>query len=114
MIMGKERKGIKISMTTDTRPIEGIDKFIENSDCFICEGTYGDDEDLPKAIKNKHMTFREAATIAKNGKAQNLILTHFSTAMNEPEVYLNNAKEVFNNTIIGFDRYNVTLNFHND
>jgi len=114
MIMGKERKGIKISMTTDTRPIEGIDKFIENSDCFICEGTYGDDEDLPKAIKNKHMTFREAATIAQNGKARNLILTHFSTAMNEPEVYLNNAKEVFNNTIIGFDRYNVTLNFHND
>ena len=114
MVMGKERKGIKISMTTDTRPIEGIDKFIENSDCFICEGTYGDDEDLPKAIKNKHMTFREAATIAQNGKARNLILTHFSTAMNEPEVYLNNAKEVFNNTIIGFDRYNVTLNFHND
>src|SRR5471030_2815886 len=107
MVLGKERKGIKISMTTDTRPIEGIDKFIENIDCFICEGTYGDDEDLPKAIKNKHMTFREAATLAKNGKTKNLLLTHFSTAMNEPEIYLDNAKEVFNNTIIGFDRYNV-------
>ena len=48
MVMGKERKGIKISMTTDTRPIETIDKFIKNSDYFICEGTYGNDEDLPK------------------------------------------------------------------
>lgn len=114
MVMGKERKGIKISMTTDTRPIETIDKFIENSDCFICEGTYGDDEDLPKAVKNKHMTFREAATLAHNGNVKNLLLTHFGTAMNEPEVYLNNAKEVFENTTIGFDRYNVTLNFQED
>lgn len=111
MVMGKERKGLKISMTTDTRPIETIDKFIKNSDYFICEGTYGNDEDLPKAVKNKHMTFREAATLAKNGKVKNLLLTHFSTAMNEPEIYLNNAQEVFKNTIIGFDRYSVTLNF---
>ena len=114
MVMGKARKGIKISMTTDTRPIEGINKFIENSDYFICEGTYGNDDDLPKAIKNKHMTFREAATMAQNAKVRNLLLTHFSTAMNDPEVYLNNSKEVFNNTIIGFDRYNVTLNFQDD
>ena len=111
MVMGEERKGIKISMTTDTRPLETIDKFIENSDCFICEGTYGDDEDLPKAVKNKHMTFREAATLAHNGNVKNLLLTHFGTAMIEPEVYLSNAKEVFENTIIGFDRYNLTLNF---
>jgi len=57
------------------------------------------------------MTFREAATLAQNGKVKNLLLTHFGTAMNEPEVYLNNAKEVYDNTIIGFDRYNITLNF---
>lgn len=114
MIFGNERKGIKISMTTDTRPTEGIDKFIENSDYFICEGTYGADEDLSKAIKNKHMTFREAATLAKNGRVKNLLLTHFSTAMNEPEIYLNNAKEIFENTIIGFDRYDVTLNFEDN
>ena len=111
MVLGKDRKGIKISMTTDTRPVEGIDNFVKNSDYFICEGTYGDDEDLPKAIKNKHMTFREAATLAQNGNVKNLLLTHFGTAMNEPEIYLQNAKEVFNNTIIGFDRYNVNLNF---
>jgi len=111
MVLGKDRKGIKISITTDTRPIEGITEFIECSDYFICEGTYGNDEDLPKAIKNKHMTFREAATLAQNGKVKNLLLTHFGTAMNEPEVYLNNAKEVYDNTIIGFDRYNIILNF---
>lgn len=114
MVMGRARKGIKISLITDTRPIESIHEFIEDSDYFICEGTYGDDEDLSKAIKNKHMTFREAATLAKNGKVKNLLLTHFGTAMNEPEIYLNNAKELFDNTIIGFDRYKITLNFKED
>ena len=111
MVLGEERNGIKISITTDTRPTEEISGFIKNSDYFICEGTYGDDEDLHKAIKNKHMTFSEAANLAKDGKVKNLLLTHFSTAMNEPAMYLNNAKEIFENTIIGFDRYNATLKF---
>lgn len=114
MVMGKERKGIKVTMVTDTRPTYNISEFISCSDYFICEGTYGNDEDLSKAIKNKHMTFREAATLAKNGKVRKLLLTHFSTAMNEPEVYYNNAKEVFENTLIGFDRYSETLNFKED
>ena len=114
MVLGEERRGIKLSLITDTRPLKDIITFIKDSDLFICEGTYGDDADIEKAIKNKHMTFREAATIAQNAKVQNLLLTHFSTAMNDPEVYLNNSKEVFNNTIIGFDRYNVTLNFQDD
>lgn len=111
MVLGKDRNGIKVSMITDTRPIEEIPDFIKGSDYFICEGTYGLNEDLPKAIKNKHMTFSEAAKLAKDGNAKNLLLTHFGTAMGEPEIYLNNAKEVFENTIIGYDRYNVTLNF---
>jgi ribonuclease Z len=114
MVLGNERKGIKISIITDTRPIENIYKFIKNSDYFICEGTYGKDEDLPKAVKNKHMTFREAASLARDGKVKNLLLTHFGTAMNEPEEYLDNAKHIFNNTIIGFDRYKTILNFEED
>lgn len=111
MVLGEERKGLKVSIITDTRPIEGISDFVKGSDYFICEGTYGDDEDLPKAIKNKHMTFRESAILAQNGEVKNLLLTHFGTAMNEPEIYLENAKQIFNNTIIGFDRYKTTLVF---
>lgn len=93
MVLGEERKGIKLSIVTDTRPIEGLPEFIKNSDYFICEGTYGDDDDLPKAIKNKHMTFKEAGNLAQSGKVKNLLLTHFGTAMSEPEIYLNNAKK---------------------
>ena len=111
MVLGDERKGIKLSYITDTRPNEKIISLIQDSDLFICEGTYGSDEDLNKAIKNKHMTFREAATLAKASKVNELLLTHFSPAMNEPKDYINNAKEVFNNTIIGEDGITKALKF---
>lgn len=111
MVLGDERKGIKISYITDTRPNERIVALIEGSDLFICEGTYGSDEDINKAIKNKHMTFREAANLANDSNANELLLTHFSPAMNEPRDYINNAKEVFNNTIIGEDGMTKALKF---
>ncbi|MFU7514911.1 ribonuclease Z [Clostridium sp. HCS.1] len=111
MVLGDERKGIKLSYITDTRPNEKIISLIQDSDLFICEGTYGSDEDINKAIKNKHMTFREAATLAKDSNSNELLLTHFSPAMNEPKEYINNAKEVFNNTIIGEDGITKVLKF---
>ena len=63
----EERKGIKISYITDSRPVECISEFIDSSDLFVCEGTYGDDNDIEKAEKNKHMTFRESAVLARKG-----------------------------------------------
>ena len=71
MVLGDNRKGIKISFITDTRPIFSIPEFINNSDLFICEAMYGDDLDISKAIKNKHMTFKEAANLAKLGNVKN-------------------------------------------
>lgn len=114
MVLGEERRGIYLSIITDTRPIESIKKFIKDSDLFICEGTYGKDEDIEKAIKNKHMTFREAANLAKEAKVKKMLLTHFTPAMLEPAEYLENAKEVFENTIIGEDRMIFNLNFEED
>ncbi len=62
MVLGDDRKGIKLSLITDSRPREEMINFIKESDLFICEGTYGNNDDIEKAIKNKHMTFAEAAT----------------------------------------------------
>ena len=39
MVLGKERRGIKFSLITDTRPMDEIIDFIKESDLFICEGT---------------------------------------------------------------------------
>lgn len=104
MVLGEERKGIKISYITDTRPIREIESFVKGSNLFICEGMYGDENDINKAKENKHMTFSEAANIAKNANVKELWLTHFSPSMEDENLYLNNAKNVFKNTKLGFDR----------
>ncbi len=111
LVLGEERRGLKISLTTDTRPIDEIPEFVFESDLFICEGTYGDDNDREKAIKYKHMTFREAAALAKEGDVKRVLLTHFSPSMMDPKAYNSNATEVFENTILGEDRFIINLKF---
>ena len=111
MVMGKERIGIKISFITDTRPTPNIKTFIKGSDLFICEGTYGNEDDIEKAIRNKHMTFSEAAELALGGDVQELLLTHFSPSMISPEEYKDRAEGIFKNTIIGSDRFVRTMSF---
>ncbi|MDU3804205.1 ribonuclease Z [Paraclostridium bifermentans] len=111
MVLGQPRKGIKLSFVTDTRPIKEIVDFVDNSDLLVCEGMYGDDGDLERAIKNKHMTFRESATIAKQSNVEAMVLTHFSPIIKDPNMYIENAMEVFENTIIGADRLKLDLLF---
>jgi ribonuclease Z len=114
MVLGSERVGIKFGLITDTRPIDAVPDFIRESDLFICEGTYGSDGDLDKAIKNKHMTFSEAAQLAKKGDVKELLLTHFSPAMNDPEIYKENATRIFENTTLGEDRLVKILSFSDE
>lgn len=111
MVLGEEREGVKISYITDTRPIEGIKSFIDHSNLFICEGTYGNYEYMEKALKNKHMTFEEAANLAKESNVDKLILTHFSPSMLEPNDFIKNATDIFKNSYIAFDGMVETLNY---
>lgn len=111
MVLGDDRKGIKISFITDTRPLFTIPDFIKDSDLFICESMYGDDMDISKAVKNKHMTFTEAANLARLGNVKSLLLTHFSPSLENPHEFLGNATRIFPNTIIGYDRLSLSLNY---
>lgn len=101
MVLGPPRKGIKIAYCTDTRPTKDIVRMVEGADLFICEGNYGEDEKIPKAIEKKHMVFSEAATLAKEANVKELILTHFSPALDNPHEFLDNAKSIFENTYLG-------------
>lgn len=111
MVLGEERKGIKFSYITDTRPINTIPEFIKESDLFICEAMYGDDLDIAKAVKNKHMTFRESASLAKLGKVKHLLLTHFSPSVDNPSYFIENARSVFKNTTIAHDGIKIDLSY---
>ena len=111
LVLGKDRKSIKIAYCTDSRPVERIYNFIKNANLFICEGIYGEEEKLEGAILKKHMIFSEAATIAKNSNVNELWLTHFSPALTEPELFLENATKIFENTVVGYDRINKKILF---
>lgn len=111
MVVGQPRKGLKVSLVTDTRPNETIEQFVKNSDLLICEGMYGDNSDIDRAIKNKHMVFSESATIAKNSQSEMLLLTHYSPILKDPSIYIENATNIFENTILGTDRLNINLVF---
>ena len=109
--MGKPRKGLKVTYCTDTRPVTAIIENAKHSDLFICEGMYGDDLDISKAVKNKHMTFREAASLANAGNIDKLLLTHFSPSIEEPKDFAHNATNLFKDTIIGEDGLSLSLSY---
>ena len=81
MVLGPARKGIKLTYTTDTRPADSIWKNAEKSDLFICEGMYGEKEKAAKAVEYKHMTFYEAAALAKKAQVREMWLTHYSPSL---------------------------------
>lgn len=111
MVLGDERKGIKVCYCTDSRPTEDLIKFIKDSELFICEGMYGDDNDRDKAVKNKHMLFSEAAGMADHGNVKELWLTHYSPSMTEPEKYIEAARSIFANTVLGTDLLIQTIKY---
>ena len=76
MVMGAPRKGIKLVYCTDTRPTESIARNAKGADLFICEGMYGEKDKQVKAVTNKHMTFYEAARLAKEADVKEMWLTH--------------------------------------
>ncbi|HCL03719.1 MAG TPA: ribonuclease Z [Lachnoclostridium phytofermentans] len=111
MILGPQRKGIKLTYCTDSRPVPQIVEQAQGSDLFICEGMYGEKEKQSNALENKHMTFYEAAELAKQAGVKELWLTHYSPSLTRPEEYMKETKEIFPNAKAGKDRKSVTLEF---
>lgn len=114
MVLGASRKGIKLTYCTDTRPTEGIVKNAFQSDLFICEGMYGEPEKLAKAKENKHMTFYEAARLAKDAEVGELWLTHYSPSLVRPQDYKDEVRKIFPSSVIPKDRRTTTLVFEED
>ena len=95
MVLGGQRKGIKLTYCTDTRPTQSIIDNAMHSDLFVCEGMYGEKEKEAKAREHKHMTFYEAAKLAKAAKVKELWLTHYSPSLNHPEEYMEEVRKIF-------------------
>ncbi len=111
MVMGEERKGISVTYCTDSRPMPVIAEYAKNSDLFICEGMYGEEEKFINAKEHKHMTMYEAAELAKIANPKELWFTHYSPSMNKPEEYLDKVKKIFTNSKTPRDGWTKELGF---
>lgn len=111
MVLGPPRKGIKVTYTTDTRPTDSIRKNAKESDLFICEGMYGEKEKAAKAVEYKHMTFYEAAALAKEAKVKEMWLTHYSPSLTRPEPFMDEVRKIFPGARAGKDSMSVELMF---
>ncbi len=111
MVLGPARKGLKITYCTDTRPTESIKKNAAGSDLFVCEGMYGEKDKLKKAKEYKHMTFYEAAQLAKEADVNELWLTHYSPSLTKPEEFMDEVRSIFPRAVAAKDRRSVELVF---
>ena len=111
MVMGEARKGLKVTYTTDSRPVDSIVNSAKGSDLFICEGMYGENDKECKAKENRHMTFEEAARMAKTAEVEQMWLTHFSPSLVRPGDYIDRARRIFPAAELGSDGKSVDLMF---
>ena len=111
MVLGPPRKGLKLTYTTDTRPTNSIRENARDSDLFICEGMYGEKEKAAKAVEYKHMTFYEAAHLAKDAQVKEMWLTHYSPSLTRPEEYMDEVRRIFPEARAGKDRMSKELAF---
>jgi len=109
--MGEQRKGIKLVYCTDTRPTASIVANARGADLFICEGMYGEKGKEAKAASYKHMTFYEAAKIARDADVKEMWLTHYSPSLNRPEEFMDEVRRIFPRAVAGKDKKSVELDF---
>ena len=111
MVLGPQRKGIKLTYCTDTRPVPIIAECAKHADLFICEGMYAEKEKEAKARQYKHMTFYEAADLAKRAKVTEMWLTHYSPSLTRAESYMDEVHKIFPAASLGKDGRSVELEF---
>ena len=114
MVMGEPRKGLKVTYSTDTRPVPNIVQAATGADLFICEGMYGEPDNEAKAKEYKHMTFKEAAEIAREANPKEMWLTHYSPSLVKPALYMDAVTEIFENAKPGKDGMSVDLIFEEE
>jgi len=101
-VSGEARHGRKIVYSGDTRPFEGFVKFAFGADLVVHEATF-DDALLEKAELDGHSTPSQAGLQAKRAEAKLLVLTHVSARYVDAGLLLEQAKKVFENTMVAED-----------
>jgi len=102
IVLGKPRKGRKIVISGDTKPVKKMINFSKNADVLIHEATF--DSSLENIAHDYgHTTAHQAAEIAKEADVGRLFLTHISPRYLDYHVLEDEARKVFKNSFMTKD-----------
>jgi ribonuclease Z len=107
-VLGEKRPGKKIGISGDTMPTENLEKFFGGCDYLVFDSTFLDKE-KQRAQDTCHSTAKQAATLGKNAKVKNLILTHFSARYKDEIGHLNEAKEIHDSVVTAKDLLEIEI-----
>lgn len=96
------RKGDVFSVVIDTCTCQNAVELARDANMLLCESTYLE-EHRDLALSHHHLTAKQAATIAKQANAKELILTHFSARYQNLKDFEREARAVFPNTHVAED-----------
>lgn len=88
------RRGDSFAVVIDTLPCQNAIDIARDATMLLCESTYLE-EHSELAKHHNHMTAKQAALIAKEANAGQLILTHFSARYQNLKEFETEAREIF-------------------
>jgi ribonuclease Z len=96
------RPGQRFAFVMDTRLCDAAYALAEGADMLVCESTFSSaDEGL--AREYGHLTAAQAARIAAESGVRLLVLTHFSQRYQDASVLLDEARDVFSDSVVARD-----------
>ncbi len=94
--------------TADTAPHDKYFEIIKSVDLLYHETTY-EEKHIDKAIDRQHSTAKQAATVAQNAQVKQLVIGHYSSRYKELDILLEEAKSVFENTVLAIEGMEVEV-----
>lgn len=101
-------EGKVFSYIADTAFTKNAVELAQDADVVVCEATYASDKE-ENAEMYKHMTSQQAAQIASMANAKRLLLTHISQRYKTTEELVDQAKDIFPETEVGYDFLSIKL-----
>ena len=102
------KPGQSVAFVMDTRPCRAAFELAQDVDLLVCESTYLSSE-RKEAHAYGHMTAAQAATIAKEAGARQLVLTHFSQRYPTNDVFVREARTIFDHAVAARDGKRIAI-----
>lgn len=99
---------VRYAYCCDTMYRPDLASRIEGVDLLYHDATYGDGLDV-RAKETMHSTARQAAMLARDAQVKQLLLGHFSARYDDETALLQQAREIFPNTILAKEGLNIPL-----